>query len=155
MPVKTQPTEYHTLTTCLIVDEAAKAINFYTSVFGAVEKMRFEHQGHIGHAELRIGDSTLMLADATPEMGYRSPTTVGGSPVTLYLYVPDADATFKKAIAAGATERSPVQDQFYGDRSGSFTDPFGHLWTVSTHVKDVSEAEMQAHFKEMMAGAPA
>ena len=145
MPVKPIPEGYHALTPYLIVDGAAAAIDFYVRAFGAVEVMRIPGpNGRLGHAEVRIGDSHLMLADENPEMGFRGPKSGGGSAVSLVLYVPDCDAVIERAVAAGATLTRPPADQFYGDRSGGFTDPFGHSWYVSTHVRDVSEEEMRA-----------
>ncbi len=144
MPVKPVPDGYHSVTPYLIVRGAARAIEFYGRAFGAVELMRMpQPDGRIGHAELRIGDSPVMLADEHPEIGARSPETVGGSPVTLMLYVPDVDATVARAVAAGARVTRPVADQFYGDRSGAVADPFGHLWFVATHVEDVPPDEME------------
>jgi len=145
MPVKPIPEGYHALTPYLIVEGAAAAIDFYVRAFGAVEVMRIPGpNGRLGHAEVRIGDSHLMLADENPEMGFRGPKSGGGNAVSLVLYVPDCDAVIERAVAAGATLTRPPADQFYGDRSGGFTDPFGHSWYVSTHVRDVSEEEMRA-----------
>ena len=109
-----------------------------------------EHQGKIGHAEMKIGDSPFMLGDEMPQMGYRGPKALGGSPVGIMIYVEDCDTIFKQAIAAGGTETKPLQDQFYGDRSGTLTDPFGHNWTVATHKEDVSSEEIE---KRLAAGA--
>jgi PhnB protein len=137
------PEGYHTATPYLIIKDAAKAIEFYKKAFGATEVMRFaQPDGKIGHAEIKIGDSHIMLADEFPEMGARSPQTLGGSPVSILLYVEDADAQAKLAVAAGAKVVRPVKDQFYGDRSGSFEDPFGHQWHIATHVEDVAPDEM-------------
>jgi PhnB protein len=144
------PAGYHTVTPYLICKGAAKAIDFYKKAFGAEEIMRFEMGGKVGHAEIKIGDSMVMLADEHPEMGYKSPLAYGGTPAGLALYVDDVDAWAKQAIAAGAKLTRPVQDQFYGDRSGTFTDPFGHVWTISTHKEDLSLEEM----KKRMASAP-
>ncbi len=128
------PEGYHTVTPYLIVKGAARALEFYKKAFNATELYRLEGPGGtIGHAEIQIGNSRLMLADEFPEMGARSPETVGGSPVGLCLYVESVDALFKQAIAAGGKEERPVRDQFYGDRSGSLRDPFGHQWTIATH----------------------
>jgi len=151
MAVTNPPPGYHSVTPYLIVTDSATAINFYQKAFGAVEQFRFEHEGRIMHAELRIGDSQIMISDEWTEMGYRSARSIGATPVSLMVYVPNVDEVYARAIAAGATERSPVEDQFYGDRSGNLTDPFGHQWTISTHVKDVSPEEMEQKFKEMMA----
>ena len=144
MPVKPVPDGYHSVTPYLVVKGAARAIDFYVRAFGAVELMRMPAPGgRIGHAELRIGDSPVMLADENPEVGARSPETVGGSPVGLMLYVPDVDATVERAVAAGAHLTRPVANQFYGDRSGGVTDPFGHVWFVATHVEDVPPEELE------------
>src|SRR5262249_19741898 len=132
-----------TVTPYLIVKDAARAIDFYKKAFGATELMRFEGPGRkVGHAEVKIGDSVVMLADEFPEMGARGPESLGGSPVGILLYVEDVDARFNQAVAAGATVERPLKDQFYGDRSGTVTDPFGHKWTLATHKEDVSEEEM-------------
>lgn len=137
------PAGYPRLTPYLIVAGAADAIAFYTEVFGATERMRMDGPGgSIGHAELTLGESLIMLADEAPEMGIRGPGHFGGSPVTLHVYVEDADATFAAALQRGATEIQPVADQFYGDRSGQFSDPWGHVWSVATHVEDVPPEEM-------------
>ena len=138
------PEGYPRVTPYLIVDGASAAIDFYTSVLGATERMRMSApDDRVGHAELEIGDSVIMLADESPEMDARSPRTVGGTPVSLHVYVEDADSTFERAIGAGATALQQVEDKFYGDRSGSFEDPFGHRWHVATHVEDVPPGEMQ------------
>ncbi|HXG87516.1 MAG TPA: VOC family protein [Vicinamibacterales bacterium] len=143
MSVKPIPDGYHSVTPYLIVRGATKAIDFYKEVFGATELMRMDAPGgKIGHAEIKVGDSTLMLADENPQWGSESPELLGGSPVQLMIYVDDCDATFKKAIATGAVEVRPLKDQFYGDRSGSVTDPFGHNWTIATHKEDLSPEEM-------------
>jgi PhnB protein len=144
MPVKPIPEGYHTATPYLIVRGAAEAIEFYREAFAAQESMRVGGPGgKIGHAEIRIGDSPIMLADEMPEMGFRGPQSLGGTPVVLVLYVEDADAVFGRALAAGATVVKPLQDQFYGDRSGTVADPFGHLWTISTHKEDLSPEEIR------------
>jgi PhnB protein len=151
MAVQPIPAGYHTATIYLIVKGAAKALEFYKKAFGAVEQMRFEGpEGAIGHAEIKIGDSPIMLADEFPGMGHKSPTSLGGSPAGICLYVKDCDALFKQAVAAGATVMKPLQDQFYGDRSGTVIDPFGHQWTVATHIEDVSPDEMKRRHTEMM-----
>jgi PhnB protein len=138
------PEGYPRVTPYLIVDGASAAIDFYTSVLGATERMRMSvPDDRVGHAELEIGDSVIMLADESPEMDARSPRTVGGTPVSLHVYVEDADSTFERAIGAGATALQQVEDKFYGDRSGSFEDPFGHRWHVATHVEDVPPGEME------------
>jgi PhnB protein len=142
--VKPIPEGYHSLTPYLIVTDGARAIEFYKKAFGATEVMRFPAPGgKIGHAELRIGDSLVMLADEHPDMGCRGPEAYGGTPVSLHLYVEDVDRVFGQALAAGAKQQRPVKDQFYGDRSGTLQDPFGHVWTVSTHKEDLSPEEMQ------------
>jgi PhnB protein len=142
------PDGYHTVTAYLIIKDAARAIDFYKQAFGAAELGRMAGpDGRIGHAEIKIGDSPVMLADEFPEMGYRSPQMLGGTPVSLLLYVPDVDALFNQAVAAGATVVRPVKDQFYGDRSGTLADPFGHVWTIATHKEDVSLEEVQRRFE--------
>ena len=137
------PDGYHSMTPYLIVDGAAKAIDFYTQIFGAKEKMRMPGPGgKVGHAELNLGDTMIMLADEHPEMDARGPRAFGGSAVSLMVYVPDVDATVAKATAAGAKVVRKVENQFYGDRMGTIEDPFGHRWHVATHVEDVSPEEM-------------
>jgi PhnB protein len=144
MAVQPIPEGYHTATPYLIVKGAGRAIEFYKQAFGASEVMRMDGpNGRVGHAEIRIGDSPIMLADEYPEMGIRSPQSLGGSGMSLLLYVEDVDARFKKAIATGAKELKPIQDQFYGDRSGTLEDPFGHVWTIANHKEDVSPDEMK------------
>lgn len=144
MPVRPVPEGYSTVTPYLIVAGAAGAIDFYTRVFSAKELMRFEGpEGTIGHAEIQIGDSRIMLADEHPQMGYRSPKALGGSATSIMLYVEDVDRVFKRAVDAGAKTHQELKDQFYGDRSGTVIDPFGHVWTIATHVEDVSPEEMQ------------
>lgn len=141
--VKPIPDGYRNVTPYLIVDGAAKAIDFYRKVFGASEKMRMPGPGgKVGHAELTIGDSMIMLADEHPDMGHRGPLAYAGSAVSLMVYVPDVDATVKAAIADGAKVVRPVENQFYGDRLGTIEDPFGHRWHVATHVEDVPPDEM-------------
>jgi len=142
--VKAIPDGYPRITPYLGIDGASDAIEFYGTVFGATERMRMPAPGgKVGHAELQIGDSVIMLADEFPDMGVRSPKSVGGSPVTLSLYVDDVDQVFDRAVQAGASSLRPVEDQFYGDRTGVFEDPFGHLWSVATHVEDVPPEEIQ------------
>jgi PhnB protein len=142
--VKPIPDGYHAVTPYLIVRGADRAIEFYTRAFGAKELFRFaQPDGRIGHAELEIGDSRVMLADEHPEMGIKSPQSIGGSPVGMTLYVPDVDATVARAVAAGATVTRAVKDQFYGDRTGTLSDPFGHIWYVSTHKEDVPADELE------------
>lgn len=150
------PQGYNTLTPYLIIKGAAQAIEYYKDVFGATELMRMEQPGgKIGHAELKIGNSHIMLADENPSMGlgHTSAVTIGSSPVSLYVYLPDVDKVVERAVSAGAKILRPVQDQFYGDRSGFIQDPFGHLWGVATHVEDVSPAEMAERAKKAMQAA--
>ena len=136
------PAGYHSVTPYLIINGAADAIEFYKKAFGATELFRMPHGDKIGHAEIKIGDSPIMLADEYPEMGFKSPKSIGGTPVSLMIYVEDVDTVFPRAIAEGGVEMKPLQDQFYGDRSGTFTDPFGHVWTVATHMEDLTPEEM-------------
>ena len=150
MSVNPVPPGYQTVTPYLIVDSATAAIDFYTRAFGAEELFRFEHEGTIGHAEVRIGTSVVMLADAMPEMGYRSPSAYKGSPVSLMLYVEDSDEVFNRAVTLGAEVVRELRDEFYGDRSGNIKDPFGHVWTISTHKEDVAPDEMQRRFADLM-----
>jgi PhnB protein len=150
--VKTIPEGYHTMTAALTVNDAARAIDFYKRAFGAEEKFRMEGpQGKIGHAELKIGDSILMLGDEMPGMGNRAPSTLGGSPVNLFLYVNDVDAAFKRAVDAGAKVDMPLADMFWGDRYGKLTDPFGHTWSMATHKEDVAPEEMKKRADAAMA----
>lgn len=143
MAVKPIPDGYHSVTPYLIVHDAAKAIEFYKKAFGAVELMRMAGpDGTLGHAEIKIGNSPVMLADENLAWGAKSAKNIGGSPVGLMIYVDDCDAMFKRAVAAGGREDRPLQDQFYGDRSGTLTDPFGLQWTIATHIKDVSMDDM-------------
>jgi PhnB protein len=145
------PAGYNSITPYLVVRGAAQAIDYYKSVFGATEVFRMDGpDGKVGHAELKIGDSRIMLADENPSMGagYTSATSIGASPVSLYLYIPDVDRVVERAVAAGAKLLKPVQDQFYGDRSGFIQDPFGHLWGVATHVEDVSPQELEERAKK-------
>jgi PhnB protein len=149
--VKPVPDGYQSITPYLIIRGAARAIEFYKSVFGAVELMRLPaFEGKIGHAELRIGSSVVMLADEYPEMDARSPEAFGGSPVGLLVYIDDVDAVVARALAAGATLKQAVEDKFYGDRSGSIADPFGHVWHVSTHQEDLTPDEVRRRAEEFL-----
>lgn len=148
------PKEYHSVTPYLIIKGAAQAIEYYKKVFGATQVVRMDGpDGRVGHAELQIGDSRIMLADENPQMGNKSASTIGASPVSLYLYIPDVDSVVKKAAAEGAKIIKPVETQFYGDRSGFIQDPFGHQWGIATHVEDVSEQEMKERMKKVMQAA--
>ena len=151
MATRPIPDGYPTATPYLIVQGAARAIDFYVRAFRAKETMRFPGpDGRIGHAEIRVGTSPIMLADEFPEMGAKSPKTLGGTPVNLCLYVEDVDALFAQAVDAGAKQLRPVKDQFYGDRSGTLEDPFGHVWTIATHVEDVPPEELQRRMESAM-----
>jgi len=155
--VEPVPAEYPGVTPYLSVNDAVAAIEFYKQGFGATEVMRLPGpDGKLGHAEIKIGDALVMLADEFPEYGNLSPRTLGGSAVRLHLYVEDVDAFFDKAVAAGAKVLIPLANQFYGDRSGRLEDPFGHVWLVSTHIEDVAPEEMQrrmAAYSEKEAGS--
>jgi len=148
--VKPIPEGYHSITPYLIINGAAKALEFYQQAFGATELFRMEHEGKIGHAEMQIGDSRIMLADEHPDLKYLGPDTLNGSCVNMMLYVSDVDAIFQQALSAGATEQRAIEDKFYGDRMGSLVDPFGHVWHVGTHKEDVTPEEME---KRLAAGA--
>lgn len=149
--VKPIPDDYPRLSPYLCIDGAAAAIDFYTAVLGATERMRMPGpDGKVGHAELEIGDGLVMLSDEYPDMGVRSPKALGGTSVTIHLYVEDADDVYAKALAAGAKALRPVETQFYGDRSGQFEDPFGHRWNVSTRVEDVPPDELARRAAEVM-----
>ena len=151
---KAIPDDYPRVTPYLFVDGATAAIDYYESVLGAHERMRMSGpDGRVGHAELDIGDAMIMLADENPGMDVRGPRAIGGTATTLHVYVEDADAVFEKAIAAGAKSLRPVEDQFYGDRSGSFEDPFGHRWNVASHVEDVAPEEMKRRMAAMAGGS--
>jgi PhnB protein len=153
--VKPIPDDYPRVSASLSIDGAAAAIEFYQEVFGAEVRMRLDDpDGRVGHAELVIGDSVLMVADEYPEAGFVSPTTIGGTPVSFNVFVEDVDATFARAVALGGAELRPVEDQFYGDRSGQFEDPWGHRWGVSTRVEDVSPDELERRANRTMGGAP-
>jgi PhnB protein len=153
-PVKAIPDGYHAITPYLVCDGAAAAMTFYAKVFGAKELFppMSAPGGKIGHAEMRIGDAVIMLADEAPEMGYRGPRAHGGTPVSLLLYVNDVDATCRAAVDAGAKVQREVKNQFYGDRSGTIEDPFGHVWTIATHVEDVAPDEMERRMKAEFGG---
>ena len=152
--VKPIPDGYGAVTPYLIVNGAARAIEFYKQAFGATETFRMEGPGgRVGHAEIKIGDSHVMLADEHPEMGARGPQAFGGSPISLVLYVEDVDAVVNRAVEAGAKLTRPVANQFYGDRTGGVEDPFGHAWYIATHVEDVSEEEMQRRAAAKYGGA--
>ena len=143
------PEGYHSVTPYLIVDDANAAIKFYGRAFGAVEKFRMDMPGNrVGHAELQIGDSVVMLADEFPDMGHLGPKSRGGPTCSLLVYVEDVDSAFNKAINAGATQQRPLENQFWGDRMGTLTDPFGHQWSLATHVEDVPPEEMQQRHDE-------
>lgn len=157
MSVKPIPNGYRSITPYLAVRQAAEAIEFYRRAFGAKERMRIgAPDGKVGHAELEIGDSVVMLADEVPDMEFFGPASIGGTSVTLHLYVKDVDASFRKATDAGATPVRQVQDQFYGDRTGSVRDPFGHVWHIATHKEDVAPDELtrraEAMFKRQANG---
>ena len=150
MSVKAIPDGYASVTPYLIINGAARAIDFYKKVFNATERMRMPTpDGKVGHAEIEIGGSVIMLADECPERGAKSPPACGGTPVSIHVYVTNSDDVYAKAVAAGATQLQPVKNQFYGDRSGGFTDPFGHSWYVSTHIEDVSPDELQKRMAAM------
>ena len=151
--VKPIPDGYPQVTPYLCVDDAKAAIEFYSRALGAKERMHMPGpDGKIGHAELELGASLVMLSDEFPEMGVRGPKAVGGTPVMIRVYVEDADAVFGAAVAAGATALRRVENQFYGDRTGQFEDPFGHRWSVATHVEDVASEEMEKRAAEAMSG---
>jgi PhnB protein len=151
--VKPIPDGYPRVTPYLAVDGASDAIEFYTKVFGATERMRMGAPGgKIGHAELEVGDSLIMLADEFPETDHRGPKLVGGTPVMISIYVEDVDDVFKRALDEGARELRPVENQFYGDRTGQLEDPFGHRWSVATHVEDVPAEEMEERATAAMSG---
>ncbi len=151
MAVKPVPAGYHTATPYLVCKGADQAIEFYKKAFGATELLRMPGpDGKVMHAEIKIGDSPIMLGEEVPEMGFRCPQTLGGSPVGIMLYVEDVDGLFEQAIEAGGKQQRPIVDQFYGDRSGTLEDPFGHIWTIATHKEDLSPEQINARFEEMM-----
>jgi PhnB protein len=148
MTVKPKPEGYHSVTPYLIVDGADDAIRWYSEAFGATEMLRLPMGDKIGHAEIRIGDSFVMLADEFPDMDILGPKSRGGATSSLMIYVDDVDDSFRRAIEAGATQDRPVENQFYGDRSGTLVDPFGHKWTIATHVEDIDEDEIQRRMQQ-------
>jgi PhnB protein len=152
--VKPIPDGHHTVAPYLAIKNAVSALEFYKKAFGATETYKLiVPDGRVGHAEIRLGDSLIMLSDEFPEFGGKAPEALGGSPVSIHLYVEDVDAFVKRAVAAGARERKPVADQFYGDRSGQLEDPYGHLWWVATHKEDVAPEEMQKRVQALFARA--
>ena len=155
MAVKPIPEGYHSLQIYLAVEDAAKAIDFYKEAFGAEETIRMPGpDGKIAHAELQIGDSKLMLSDPMPQSSVRPPSERGGTTASIFMYVDDADATFDQATAAGADVVMQLEDMFWGDRFGTLSDPFGHVWSVATHKEDLSEEEMAERSKAAMAEMP-
>jgi PhnB protein len=149
--VEAVPAAYRGVTPYLILRDAARALRFYQQAFGAEPVLRLDGpDGKVAHAEVRIAGSIVMMSEENLEQGHRSPATLGGSPVHLMFYVPDVDAAFTRALRAGGKEQRAVQDQFYGDRSGTLTDPFGIAWTIATHVEDVSEEEVKRRMAAMM-----
>ena len=152
MPTQPIPPGFHTVTPYLAIKNALAALEFYKKAFGATERFRMlMPDGRLAHAEIQVGDSIIMMCDEFPEHGGKSPQTLGGSPVYLYLYVEDVDAFYNKAVAAGAKASKPIMDQFYGDRSGLLEDPFGHQWWIATHKEDVPPEELT---KRMSAARP-
>jgi len=153
MSVNPVPDGYHSVTPYLLVDGAAAAIDFYSRAFGAIEVLRMAAgPDKIAHAEVKIGDSHVMLSDEWPDMGLLGPRKRGGATASLMIYLADVDAAFERALAAGATQERPVEDQFWGDRMGTVIDPFGHRWTLATHIEEVPEDEMQRRMQQMMPG---
>ncbi len=151
MSVQPIPSGYHSVTPYLIIAGAEKAIEWYRVSFHAEEKLRLVGPGgSIGHAEIKIGNSVVMLADEHPDFGVHAPGHFGGSPASLMIYVEDVDEVFSRSVELGAEEIRPLQDQFYGDRTGTLKDPFGHQWTIATHIEDVSTDEAQRRFNEML-----
>jgi PhnB protein len=150
------PKDYNSVTPYLVIKNAAQAIEYYKKVFGATETVRMNGpDGKVGHAELKIGNSHIMLAEENPSMGagHLSAGSIGASPVSLYVYLPNVDEVVKRATTEGAKLLKPVQDQFYGDRNGFIQDPYGHLWGIATHVEDVSPKDMEERMKKMMQAA--
>lgn len=150
MATQTTPAGYHSVTPYLVVDNAAKALEFYQKALNAKEILRLPAAGgqKIGHAEIKIGDSQIMLSDEYPEMDVRSPKALGGTPASFMIYVEDVDKAFEQAVKAGGTPLQPVENQFWGDRTGTFVDPFGHKWMLGTHVEDVSPEELQKRMEK-------
>lgn len=153
MAVNPVPEGYHSVTPYLTVDDAAKAIDFYTRAFGAREVLRMPMGDRIAHAEIKIGDSHVMLSDEWPDMGYLGPASRGGATSSLMVYVPDVDASFRQALGAGATEEREVADQFWGDRMGTLVDPFGHRWSIATHKEEVSPDELSRRMEAFQTAA--
>jgi PhnB protein len=152
--VKPIPDEYRGATPYLCVNDAVRALEFYKKAFGAREVMRMpQPDGKVGHAEIRIGEATIMLADEYPDMEFRSPRAIGGTPVNILVYVENVDRLVEQAVAAGATVKRPVADQFYGDRLGVLEDPFGHSWSFATHIEDVSPEDMKKRAAEKFGGS--
>jgi len=152
MAVKPVPEGYHTLTPYLAVDDASEAIDYYKKAFGAEERVRMNGpDGKVGHAELAVGDSLIMLSDPFPQASTRPPHELGGTSASVFMYVEDVDAVVKKAVDAGASVTMAVEDQFWGDRFGTITDPFGHVWSIATHVEDLSPQEIEERGKAAMA----
>jgi len=155
MAVKPVPENFHTVTPYLTCGDGVKALEFYKAAFGAREMYKMlTPDGRLGHAEIRIGDSAVMLGGECLEYGNKSPQTLGGTPVNLYVYVEDVDTAFERAVAAGAKVRMPVMNMFYGDRTGQLEDPFGHVWSLATHVEDVAPEELDRRAREMFAQKP-
>jgi len=155
MDVTPIPEGYHSITPYLVINNANEAVKFYTEVFGAKERLRLDDgSGKVMHLELEIGSSVIMMADEFPEMGFTGPQTIGGTPVSICHYVEDCDQVFNKAIQNGAEVMRPLADQFYGDRSGTFKDPFGHVWTVCSRIEIVSNEDIQKRFQEFQNNPP-
>jgi PhnB protein len=148
MKPKPIPEGYHSVTPAIVVHDAARALDFYKKAFGAEEILRMPMGDKIGHAEIKIGDSIVMLSDEWPDMGFLGPKTRGGTTVSLMIYVENVDSAFQRAVEAGGTAERPVQNEFYGDRVGAILDPFGHRWTISTHIEDVAPEEMKRRMDE-------
>jgi PhnB protein len=153
MSVRGIPEGYHSVTPYIAVDDAAAAIRFYAAAFGAVQTMRLDHQGKVVHAEIRIGDSLVMLSDEWPEFNVAGPKTLGGPTASFRIFVEDVDAAFARALAAGGVEERRLADQFYGDRAGTLVDPFGHRWTLATRIEHVSAEEAERRMREHAMGA--